>query len=116
MAEHPAVGARIVERIDGLEEVAEWVLRSHERFDGSGYPDGLAGHQIPEGSRILLVADAFDAMTGPRPYQIPLGLDDALAELRLHAGTQFDPEIVAAFEDHVAALRALDGGDEASAA
>jgi HD-GYP domain-containing protein (c-di-GMP phosphodiesterase class II) len=62
MAEHPAVGARMLAGIEGLETVAEWVLRSHERYDGSGYPDGLAGEAIPQGSRILLVCDAFDAM------------------------------------------------------
>jgi putative nucleotidyltransferase with HDIG domain len=112
MAEHPAVGARMVGRIEGLEAVSEWVLRSHERFDGSGYPDGLAGDAIPEGSRILLVADAFDAMTGPRPYQLPLSIDDALRELRRHAGTQFDPRVVEAFDAYLAEMRAPDGGDE----
>ena len=108
MAEHPAVGARILERIPGLEPVSEWVLRSHERFDGSGYPDGLAGEAIPQGSRILLVCDAFDAMVGPRPYQFAVGVDEALAELRRHAGTQFDPEVVMAFEAYVLEIRATD--------
>jgi putative nucleotidyltransferase with HDIG domain len=117
MAEHPVVGARLLARIDGMERVAEWVLHSHERFDGSGYPDGLSGPDIPQASRILHVADAFDAMTAPRPHQLPLTLDEALAELRRHAGTQFDPDIVRVFEVYVAEVRAADGsgGDEAPA-
>ncbi len=111
MAEHPAVGAHMLAGVEGLETVSEWVLRSHERFDGSGYPDGLAGEAIPQGSRILLVCDAFDAMVGPRPYQFPLGIDEALAELRRHAGTQFDPEVVMAFEAYVHELVASDEDD-----
>ncbi len=111
MAEHPVVGARMLARVDGLELVSEWVLRSHERFDGSGYPDGLAGRRIPLASRILHAADAFDAMTSPRPHQLPLGLDDALGELRRHAGTQFDPQVVAVFETYVAEARAEAGGE-----
>jgi putative nucleotidyltransferase with HDIG domain len=116
MAEHPVVGARLLARIDGMEQVAEWVLHSHEHFDGSGYPDGLTGSEIPQASRILHVADAFDAMTAPRPHQLPLSLDDALAELRRHAGTQFDPEVVRVFDAYVAEMRAADGGggDEAA--
>ena len=118
MAEHPVVGARMLARVDGLEAVSEWVLRSHERFDGSGYPDGLAGRRIPQASRILHAADAFDAMTSPRPHQLPLTLDEALNELRRYAGTQFDPEVVAAFEAYVADARTEtgpEGADEASA-
>jgi len=112
MAEHPVVGARMLARVDGLEVVAEWVLRSHERYDGSGYPDGLAGSAIPMASRILHTADAFDAMTSPRPHQQPLGLDEALGELRRHAGGQFDPAVVRAFEAYVAEARAPDGGEQ----
>jgi two-component system, cell cycle response regulator len=111
MSEHPEVGARMLARVEGLETVAEWVLRSHERFDGSGYPDGLAGEQIPQASRILHAADAFDAITSSRPHQMPLGLDDAMAEMRRHAGTQFDPAVIAAFEAYVAEARAPEGGE-----
>ena len=79
-----------LERIDGLAEIAPWVRHSHEHVDGSGYPDGLAGDDIPLESRILLVADAFDAMTSERPYSPAMDVDDALAELRRCAGRQFD--------------------------
>jgi diguanylate cyclase (GGDEF)-like protein len=91
---HAAVGGDMVARIDGLEELAPWVRHSHEHVDGSGYPDGLAGAEIPLEARILSVADAFDAMTSERPYSAALPVDDALAELRRCAGTQFDPVCV----------------------
>ena len=70
---------------------------SHERFDGSGYPDGLAGSNIPLGSRVVAVCDAFDAMISERPYSATRSAPDALAELQSCAGTQFDPVVVAAF-------------------
>jgi len=91
---HSVVGAQIVERISGLEPVAEWIRHSHEHYDGSGYPDGLAGDAIPPASRILLVADAFDAMVSGRPYREPFTLEEALAELEGGAGGQFDPQFV----------------------
>jgi diguanylate cyclase (GGDEF)-like protein len=91
---HAAVGGDIVARIDGLEALAPWVRHSHEHVDGSGYPDGLAGEDIPLEARILSVADAFDAVTSERPYSAALPVDDALAELRRCAGTQFDPASV----------------------
>jgi diguanylate cyclase (GGDEF)-like protein/putative nucleotidyltransferase with HDIG domain len=87
---HPAAGAEIVTRIEGLEPLAPWVRHSHEHVDGSGYPDGLAGEEIPLESRILLVADAFDAMTTERPYSAARPVDEALAELERCAGRQFD--------------------------
>jgi HD-GYP domain-containing protein (c-di-GMP phosphodiesterase class II) len=80
----------------GIGSVAEWVLHHHERWDGTGYPDGLAGTDIPLGARILFVADAFDAMTSDGLYGKACSADDALSELVLCAGTQFDPEVVAA--------------------
>jgi HD-GYP domain-containing protein (c-di-GMP phosphodiesterase class II) len=73
------------------------VRHHHEWFDGSGYPDGLAGDAIPLPSRILLVTDAYDAMTSDRPYRSAMPKEDAIAELRRCSGTQFDPEIVHAF-------------------
>jgi diguanylate cyclase (GGDEF)-like protein/putative nucleotidyltransferase with HDIG domain len=91
---HSAVGADMVERIEGLHELAPWVRHSHEHFDGSGYPRGLRGDAIPLESRILLVADAFDAMTTERTYSAPMDVDVALAELRRCAGRQFDTECV----------------------
>ena len=81
------VGPEILEQIDGLDEVAAWVRHSHEHFDGSGHPDGLAGDAIPAASRIVLVADAFDAMTSEGPFGGPLTIEAALAELQRHAGT-----------------------------
>ena len=95
--EHPAIGARILEPVPRLRAVAPLVRASHERFDGAGYPDGLAGEQIPLGARIIAVCDAFDAMTSDRPYRKRGSVEDAIAELRLHAGSQFDPAVVEAF-------------------
>jgi diguanylate cyclase (GGDEF)-like protein/putative nucleotidyltransferase with HDIG domain len=104
---HPVIGAEFVNRVDGLSLISLWVKHSHEHFDGSGYPDGLAGEQIPLASRILLVADAFDAMVSDRPYRSALPLEEALAELRLNAGRQFDPRCVAAFEEHLTATEEI---------
>jgi diguanylate cyclase (GGDEF)-like protein/putative nucleotidyltransferase with HDIG domain len=95
---HPAAGAEIVQRVEGLEPIAPWVRHSHEHFDGSGYPDGLSGETIPPASRILLVADAYDAMTSHRAYRRAMSSEEAVAELRRHEGTQFDPVCVEAFE------------------
>ena len=82
------------------------VRSSHERWDGSGYPDGLAGEDIPLGARIVSVCDAYRAMVEPRPYRGPLGHDAALAELRKHSGTQFDARCVAALEAALASRAA----------
>jgi diguanylate cyclase (GGDEF)-like protein len=93
---HTVVGAEIISRIVGLDAIVPWVRHSHEHVDGSGYPDGLAGDAIPPAARILLVADAFDAMTSDRSYRRALPSCDALAELERNAGTQFDAAAVAA--------------------
>jgi len=93
---HPQIGFRMLESL-GVDPVAEWVLHHHERWDGTGYPDGLHGDTIPLGARIIFVADAYDAMTSERVYQRRLSDDEALTELSRCAGTQFDPEVVAAF-------------------
>lgn len=79
----------------GMPELAHWVSHLHERIDGQGYPDGLAGDEIPYESRILHVADALEAMTCPRIYRKPLPIEDALAEIEVNSGTQFDPELAA---------------------
>jgi diguanylate cyclase (GGDEF)-like protein len=92
---HPQIGYRMLESL-GVTPVAEWVLHHHERWDGTGYPDGLHGEDIPLGARIILVADAFDAMTNDRVYQRKLSIGAALAELDDCSGTQFDPGAVAA--------------------
>lgn len=103
MKQHPVIGERIVSRIPGLEEVARAIRHEHERWDGKGYPDGLKGSEIPLASRIVLVCDAFHAMTSDRPYRAAMPEEDARAELVRHAGTQFDPVIVGAL------LSSLDG-------
>lgn len=99
---HSSIGAEMVARIGGMESVAPWIRHSHEHVDGSGYPDRLAGEAIPLASRILLVADAFDAMTSDRAYRRAIDRAEAIDELRRHAGAQFDERCVAALEDVVA--------------
>jgi diguanylate cyclase (GGDEF)-like protein/putative nucleotidyltransferase with HDIG domain len=93
---HSQIGFRMLESL-GVDPVAEWVLHHHERWDGRGYPDGLAGEQIPLSARIIFVADAYDAMTSDRAYRSRLTPQEAVAELERCAGTQFDPEIVRVF-------------------
>jgi diguanylate cyclase (GGDEF)-like protein len=99
--QHTDTGAEMVAQIEGLETIVPWVRHSHEHFGGSGYPDRLAGEEIPQGSRILLVADAFDAITSARPYREALTVGDACGELERHAGTQFDPACVRALLAHL---------------
>ncbi|HEV2982603.1 MAG TPA: diguanylate cyclase [Solirubrobacteraceae bacterium] len=102
MKRHTIVGERILSAAPALAEVAPLVRSSHEHYSGRGYPDGLAGEAIPIGSRIISVCDAFDAMTSARPYRLAIAPADALAELERCAGSQFDPEIVAAFRSALA--------------
>jgi diguanylate cyclase (GGDEF)-like protein/putative nucleotidyltransferase with HDIG domain len=97
MREHPVLGARLLEGL-GVSPVDRWILHHHEWWDGSGYPLGLAGEEIPLGSRIILVADAFDAMTSDRCYRAAGTASAAIAELRKRCWTQFDARIVAALE------------------
>jgi diguanylate cyclase (GGDEF)-like protein/putative nucleotidyltransferase with HDIG domain len=97
---HPQIGFQMLESL-GVDSIAECVRHHHERWDGRGYPDGLPGPDIPLGARIIFVADAFDAMTSDRVYRGRLGEDEALAELTRNAGTQFDPEIVAALAEEL---------------
>jgi len=99
---HPEFGHSLLDGL-GIEPVEEWVLHHHEHWDGSGYPRALAGEQIPLGARIILVADAFEAITADRPYRRAQSEEAALAELRDKAGTQFDPDVVEALEQHRAA-------------
>jgi len=90
---HPAIGGRIVRTYYGI-NLEPIVRNHHERFDGKGYPDGLKGEQIPIESRIILIADTFDAMTSDRPYRKAMTTERAFDELRRYAGTQFDPDLV----------------------
>jgi diguanylate cyclase (GGDEF)-like protein len=97
MRRHTLIGERILSAAPALSEASRLVRASHERWDGAGYPDGLAGEKIPMGARIISVCDAFDAMTSPRSYRDTIGAAAALAELRRCAGTQFEPAVVNAF-------------------
>ncbi len=96
MSIHPVRSSEMIGEIDLFDRVKLWVKHHHEHLDGSGYPDGLAGEAIPLGARVVLVADAYDAMTSDRPYRKSIGYLKASSELRKHAGRQFDPEIVEA--------------------
>jgi HD-GYP domain-containing protein (c-di-GMP phosphodiesterase class II) len=101
---HPLIGERIIGAAPALAPAARLVRSTHERFDGSGYPDGLAGDEIPLGARVIAVCDAFTAMTSPRPYAPQLTIPEAIAELRRCAGSQFDPTVVDQFSEMVVEL------------
>ena len=94
---HPVIGRNILAPIEQFEEVAKVVYHHHERYDGEGYPDGLSGEDIPILSRIIAVADAYDAMTSTRAYRDKVDQDMATKEIELNSGTQFDPKVVEAF-------------------
>jgi HD-GYP domain-containing protein (c-di-GMP phosphodiesterase class II) len=96
MSVHPEKSAQMIEDIAQFERVRLWVRHHHEHLDGSGYPDKLAGDNIPLGARIVLVADAYDAMTSDRPYRKSIGYEKASQELRKYAGRQFDTQMVEA--------------------
>ncbi|MDP9232059.1 MAG: HD-GYP domain-containing protein [Actinomycetota bacterium] len=95
--EHPKIGAKLLLRVTALREAIPYVLYHHERWDGTGYPSGKAGEEIPVEARVLAIADAFDAMTSDRPYRSALSREEALAEVERCAGTQFDPKIARIF-------------------
>lgn len=118
--QHPRIGQVILDESGGQLEAGKIILHHHERFGGHGYPHGLRGRDIPLGSRIISIADAYDAMIQDRPYKRAIDHDEALAELRRHAGTQFDPELVDIFvrlfaeRTPVADPRLLAGRDEST--
>jgi HD-GYP domain-containing protein (c-di-GMP phosphodiesterase class II) len=97
MRRHTIVGERIVASATSLRDVAPIVRASHERWDGGGYPDRIAGEAIPLGARIIAVCDAYDAMITTRPYRSGMIEEEALVELQRCSGSQFDPRVVAAF-------------------
>jgi HD-GYP domain-containing protein (c-di-GMP phosphodiesterase class II) len=97
MRRHPVAALSVLSQIQSVSDAIPAILHHHEHYDGSGYPDGLAGEQIPMASRILLVTDAFDAMTTDRPYRKAMPVEAAVEELKRNRGSQFDPEIVDAF-------------------
>lgn len=94
---HPTVGANIIEGFRPVAHMAPWIYHHQEKFDGSGYPDGLRGEQIPPPARLLTVADAFDAMTSGRCYRPAVSRASAVRELYAQRGRHFDPQMVAAF-------------------
>ncbi|MBS1992537.1 MAG: response regulator [Cyanobacteria bacterium SZAS LIN-2] len=94
MSKHPVTSAEIIGDLKGLWRAREYVKHHHEYYDGSGYPDGLKGDAIPIGARIILVSDAYDAMTTDRPYREAIGHERAVAELKKMSGKQFDPAVV----------------------
>jgi two-component system cell cycle response regulator len=102
MRRHTLIGERILAAAPALGAAARLVRSSHEAWDGTGYPDALADVEIPLGARIIAVCDSFDAMISARPYAPAKTIDEAVAELRRCAGTQFDPEIIAVFEQVLA--------------
>jgi HD-GYP domain-containing protein (c-di-GMP phosphodiesterase class II) len=101
MRSHPDIGARIIEGIPFLKDALPVIRFHQERWDGSGYPIGLKGQEIPLLARIFAVVDAFDALTNDRPYRKKMSLGDAMKYLRDEAGILFDPAIVAEFENAV---------------
>ena len=111
---HPEQGAKLVRRIEGYGPVADIIIGHHERVDGKGYPHGVAGEEIPLGSRIISVADTYDVMTSRDSYRRPVSSEAAIVELRRVAGSQLDPEVVEAFVEMVEAGRvAFRHADEA---
>jgi two-component system cell cycle response regulator len=114
MHRHPAIGERIVLAAPALASTAPLIRSSHERIDGQGYPDGLAGQDIPLGSRIIAICDAFDAMTSHRLYRPAMNVDAALEELKRQAGTQFDAAVVVAFCRATSLHHSSDGERHAS--
>lgn len=98
MRKHPVIGHQILRDIDYLEGESEIVLTHEERFDGSGYPRGLKGNEIPLGARLFAISDTLDAMVFDRPYRKALPYKEAEKEILHYAGTQFDPDVVSIFQ------------------
>jgi putative nucleotidyltransferase with HDIG domain len=96
--QHPEVGSQILRHIEFLDEAKTVVRHHHERWDGTGYPDGVAGEAIPVPARVFALADALDAITSDRPYRAAVAFEKARTQIVAEAGTQFDPAIVAAYQ------------------
>ena len=98
---HSEIGYRILSSLNEFSEIADYVLEHHEKWDGSGYPGGLKGEQIPESARIVALADVFDALTMVRPYKEAWSVEDATKYLLKESGSHFDPRLVQLFEDNI---------------
>jgi len=107
MRRHPEIGAQILESVGSLRHLAPAVRAEHERFDGTGYPDGLAGEDIPLASRVVLTCDAYHAMVSDRPYRRAMSTSEATREIVVNNGTQFDPRVVKALLSTLAKKRAV---------
>jgi HD-GYP domain-containing protein (c-di-GMP phosphodiesterase class II) len=101
MKRHPEIGYHILRSVNEFAPIAKYVLHHHERVDGNGYPRQLRGDEIPVQSKIICIADAYDAMTSHRPYRRDLSLSEVVAEFKRNAGTQFDEEILKVFIDQI---------------
>ena len=102
---HPIKGVQIIQPMDVLKPVVPIILYHHEKFDGTGYPEGLKGKQIPLGSRIMAVADAFIAMVSKQAYRERISVQEALSEIKRYSGIQFDPNVVDAFVRAVSKIK-----------
>ena len=96
--QHPIWGAEIIAPLKSLKGVKEIILYHHENYDGTGYPEGISGNNIPIGAKILRIVDSYDAMTTDRPYKVAFSLDQALEELDRYSGSHYDPYILAEFK------------------
>jgi HD-GYP domain-containing protein (c-di-GMP phosphodiesterase class II) len=111
MRQHSVIGESILRRTPELAAIAPLVRHEHERWDGGGYPDGLAGTDIPVGSRIIFACDAYNAMITARPYREPMSEDAAMSDLQAGSGTQFDPDVVEALVTVLSERRLVVGPD-----
>lgn len=97
MKQHPKKGSDMIKTVDGLKEINQWILYHHEKYDGTGYPEGLRKKEIPLCARVLALCDSYSAMVSDRPYKKSISEEDAKAEIQEYKGKQFDPELADIF-------------------